>query len=71
MKTIDIQQYFSFDKPLHAPQTLSIDNRQNSSDHVAPVSVAKPSFYLNKPTEADSHTIDDDENNENESHKYV
>ncbi|CAF2647438.1 unnamed protein product [Rotaria sp. Silwood2] len=64
MKNIDIQQYFSFDKPLSIPQTPSYDNKQNSLDHNKPLIKTYPPSQ--KPFELDYNKSEDDENNERE-----
>ncbi|CAF0909335.1 unnamed protein product [Rotaria sp. Silwood1] len=64
MKNIDIQQYFSFDKPLTIPQISSNDNKRNSFDHIKPL--IKIQCHSQKLIESDYMKSEDDENSERE-----
>lgn len=68
MKDIDINQYFSIDKPIEIPQApLSKDNRSNSSDSIK--QVIKPQYHLQKATETVFMTLGYDEKDDNQSAK--
>ncbi|CAF0907236.1 unnamed protein product [Rotaria sordida] len=67
IKNIDIQQYFSFDKPLSISQTSSNDKNRNSLDHIKPL--MKPEHYTQKSIESDYTKSEDDDNNEKDINK--
>jgi hypothetical protein len=64
MNDIDINRYFSIDKPISIPPTPSSDEKRTSFDHIKPN--IKAQYYSQKPNDVDLLKKDDDDSSEKE-----